>query len=117
MLKVVNNLIKLINLVNKFNNTCHRTNEINPIDVNSCVCFEFDVENNDTSSNSKVGDHVSISKYKAFLQEFILQIGQKNVLLLKILYCGLYLNCEKIAGKFYEKKFKRQIKQSLKWIR
>ena len=37
-----------------------------PIDVNLSTYIVFDVKNNDEDPKFKVGDHVSISKYKNF---------------------------------------------------
>ena len=49
---------KLANIVNKCNNTYHRTIKMKPIDVKNNT---FGKENNDKSPEFKVGDHVRIS--------------------------------------------------------
>ena len=55
---------KLDDIVDKCNNTYHRTIKMKPIDVkdNTYIDFEKEVNNKDPKSN--VGDNVRISKYK-----------------------------------------------------
>ena len=55
---------KLDYVVNKYNNTCHRTIQMKPADVNSSTYIEFNKENNKEGPKFKVGDHVRTSKYK-----------------------------------------------------
>ena len=55
---------KLDNIGKKYNNTCHRTIKIKPVDVKSNTFNDFNKENNMKDSKFKVGDHVRISKYK-----------------------------------------------------
>ena len=63
LLKIVY-IDKLANIVNKCNNTYHRTIKMKPIDVKNNTYIDFGKENNDKSPEFKVGDHVRISKYK-----------------------------------------------------
>ena len=63
LLKIVY-IDKLANIVNKCNNTYHRTIKMKPIDVKNNTYIDFGKENNDKSPEFKVGDHVGISKYK-----------------------------------------------------
>ena len=54
----------LDDIVNKYNNTVDRTIKIKPIDVTSDSYAEYNKDFNVTKPKFKVGDHVSISKYK-----------------------------------------------------
>ena len=54
----------LDDIVNKYNNTVHRTIKMKPIDVTSDFYAEYNEHSNVTKPKFKVGDHVSISKYK-----------------------------------------------------
>ena len=51
-------------IVNKYNNTVHRTIKMKPIDVTSDSYAEYNEDSNVTKPKFKVGDHVKISKYK-----------------------------------------------------
>ena len=55
---------KLDDIVNKYNNTYHRTIKLKPVDVKSNTYIEIKKEVNDKGTKFKVGDHVRISKYK-----------------------------------------------------
>ena len=54
---------KLDDIVNKYNNTYHRTTKMKPADVKSSTYFDFNKENNKEGPKFKVGDNVTISKY------------------------------------------------------
>ena len=56
-------MILLIN-TNKYNNTVHRTIKMKPIDVTDYSYAEYNEDFNKKDPNSKVGDHVRITKYK-----------------------------------------------------
>ena len=69
----------LDNVVDKYNNTYHRTIKMKPINVKSDFFFaEYNKESNEKDPKFKIGDHVMISKYKIFLLKVILQIGVKK---------------------------------------
>ena len=73
----------LDDIVNKYNNTLHRTIKMKPIDLTSDSYAEYNEDSTEKDPKSKVGDRVRISKYKkTFLLKDILQIGQKKFLLL-----------------------------------
>ena len=55
---------KLDNIVNEYNNTCHRTIKMKTVDVKNNSYIDFKKEVNDKDPKFKVGDHVRISKYK-----------------------------------------------------
>ena len=54
----------LDDIVNKYNDTVHRTIEMKPIDVTSDSYAVYNEDSNVTNPKFKVGDHVRISKYK-----------------------------------------------------
>ena len=72
----------LDDIVNKYNNTVHRTIKMKPIDVTGNSYAEYNEDFNKKYPKFKAGDHVRISKYKIFLLKDTLQIGQKKFLLL-----------------------------------
>ena len=87
-------LIFLGNIVNKYNNTVHRTIQIKPIGIKSDSSAEYNEDSNEKEPKFNVGDHVRISKYKKILLKDILQIGEKKFLLLvklKMQFRGLML--------------------------
>ena len=51
-------------IVNKYNNTVHRTIKIKPINVTNDSFAEYNEEANKKDPKFKIGDHVRISKYK-----------------------------------------------------
>ena len=54
----------LDDIVNKYNNTVHRTTKMKPINVTDDSFVEYNEESNKKDPKFKVGDHVRISKYK-----------------------------------------------------
>ena len=54
----------LDNIVDKYNNTVHRSIKMKPIDVTSDSYAEYNEDSNEKDPKFKVGDHVRISKYK-----------------------------------------------------
>ena len=57
-------IIKLDNIVNKNNNTYHRTIKTKLVDVKSNAYINSNKEINDEDPKFKIGDIVRISKYK-----------------------------------------------------
>ena len=55
---------KLDDIVDEYNNTCHTTIKIEPIDVKDNTYINAEKEINNKDPKFKVGDHVRISKYK-----------------------------------------------------
>ena len=53
---------KLDNIVNKYNNTYHRTIKMKPVDVKNNTYVDSNKEVDDKDPKFKVGDHVKISK-------------------------------------------------------
>ena len=60
---------KLDDIVNKYNNTYHRTIKMKPVDVKPSTYTNFNQENNKKDPKFKVGDHVRISKYKQIFEK------------------------------------------------
>ena len=54
----------LDDIVNKYNNTVHRTIKMKPIDVTNDSLAEYNEESNKKDPKFKIGDHVRIFKYK-----------------------------------------------------
>ena len=54
----------LVYIVNKYNNTVHRTITIKPIDVTNDSYAKYSEDFNKKNPKFKVNDHVRISKYK-----------------------------------------------------
>ena len=104
----------LDDIVNKYNNTVHRTIKMKPIDVTSDSYAEYNEDSNLTKSQFKVGNHVRISKYKNFFAKGYTQSCLEEVFVVsKIKYTVPWtyvisdLNCEKTAGNFYEKELQK----------
>ena len=72
----------LDDIVNKYNNTVHKTIKMKPIDVTSDFYAEFNEYSNKKDPKFKFGDHLRISKYKTVFLNDTVQIGQKKFLLL-----------------------------------
>ena len=51
-------------IVNKYNNTVHRSIKTKPTDVTSDSYAEYNEDSNEKGPKFKVGDRVKISKYK-----------------------------------------------------
>ena len=54
----------LNDVVDKYNNTYHKTIKMKPIDVKSDSFAEYNEESNEKDPKFKVNGHVRISKYK-----------------------------------------------------
>ena len=55
---------KLIDIVNKYNNTYHRTIKMKPVDVKSNTYISTSKESHDKDTKFKIGGTVRISKHK-----------------------------------------------------
>ena len=100
----------LDDIVNKYNNTVHRTIKMKPIDVTSDSYAEYNEDSNKKGSKFKVADHVKISKYKNIFakkyapnwsEEVFVVSRLKNTVLWT--YVVIDLNGELITGSFYKK--------------
>ena len=101
-------------IVNKYNNTVHRTIKMKPIDVTSDYYAEYNENSNKKDPKFKVGDFVRISKYKnIFAKGYALNWSEEIFIVDKIkntvpwIYVINDLNGKKIAGSFYEKELQK----------
>ena len=69
---------KLDDIINKFNNTYHRTIKVKPVDVRPCTYIDSSKQINNQDPEFKIGDIVRISKCKKILQNAMFQIGLKK---------------------------------------
>ena len=69
----------LDNIVDKCNNTVHRTVKMKPIDVTSDSYAEYNEGSNVTKPTFKVGDHVRISKYRNIFAKVYTQNWSEEV--------------------------------------
>ena len=70
---------KLDDIIDKYNNTYHRTFKVNPLDVKTSTYFNFNVEYNDKDPKLKEINQVIISKQKPFLLKVTLHLGLSNL--------------------------------------
>ena len=100
---------KLNDIINEYNNTCHRKVKIKPIDVKDDTYIEVGKKANDKDPKFQVGNHVRISKNKNIFakgyapnwseETFVIR-KIKNVLQWKDVINDR--NGKEIIGKFYE---------------
>ena len=109
----------LDDIVNKYNNTVHKTIKMKPIDVTDNSYAEYNEDFNKKDSKFKVGDHVRISKYKnIFAKGYAPNWSEEVFLVGKIkntvpwTYIISDLNGEEITGSFLKKNFKKPAKKN-----
>ena len=111
----------LDNIVNKYNNTVHRSIKMEPIDATSDSYAEYNKDSNEKDPRLKVGDHVRISKYKNIFatgytqnwsEEAFVVSNIKNTVLWT--YVIIDLNGEPITGSFYEKELQKTSKEKFR---
>ena len=100
--------------VNKYNNTVHRTVKMKPIYVTSDSYTEDNENSNEKFPKFKVGDRVRISKCKNIFAKGYTQNWSEEVFVVSknkdtVLWTSVIidLNCEPIAGTFYEKELEK----------
>ena len=100
----------LDDIVNKYNNTVHKTTKMKPIEVTNDSFAEYNEESNKRDPTFKVGDHVRIFKYKnIFAKGYASNWSEEVFVINKInntvpwTYAISDLNGEEITGSFYEK--------------
>ena len=105
---------KLDDIVDEYNNTYHTTIKMKPIDVKDNTYINTDKEINDKGPKFKVGDRVTISKYKNnFAKGYIPNWSEEVFVIKKVkntvpwTYVFKDLNGEEITGKFYEKELQK----------
>ena len=104
----------LDDIVDKYNNTVHRSIKMKPIDITSDSYPEYNEDSNVTKPKFKVGDHVRISKYKnIFAKGYAPNWSEEVFVVSKIkntvpwTYVNNDLSGEKITGSFYEKELQK----------
>ena len=110
----------LDDIVNKYNNTVHRTIKMKPIDVTSDSYAEYNEDSNEKDPKFKVGDLVRTSKYKNIFAERYTQNCSEGVFVVSKIkdtvpwtYTISELNGEPIIGSFYEKELQKTNEKEL----
>ena len=100
----------LDDIVNKYNNTVHRTIKMKPIDVTDDYYAEYNEDFNKKDPKLKVGDNVRISKYKGYApnwsEEAFVICTIKNTA--PWTYVVNDLSDEEIPGSFKEKRIAKK---------
>ena len=77
--------VYLDDIVDKYNNTCHRTIKMKPIDVKLGSYAECSVESIEKDPKFKVGAHVILSKYKnVFAKGYVPNWSEEVFVIIKI---------------------------------
>ena len=104
----------LNDIVNKYNNTVHKTIKIKPIDVTNNSYAEYNEDSNKKGPKFKVNDHVRTSKYKNIFAKGYVPNWSEEVFIVNEInntvpwtYTISDLNGEKITGTFYEKELQK----------
>ena len=104
----------LDDIVNRRNNTVHRSIKMKSIEVANGSYAEYNEESDKKSPKFKVNDHVRISKYKnIFAKGYVLNWSEEVFIVNKIkntvpwAYTINDLNGEPITGTFYEKELQK----------
>ena len=105
---------KLDHIVNEYNNTYHRTIKMKPVDVKDNTYFNYKKKVNDKDPKFKIGDHVTISKYKYnFAKGCTLNWSEEVFVIKKVkntvpwTYVINDINGDEIIGTFYEKELQK----------
>ena len=99
----------LDDIVNKYNNTVHRTIKMKPVDVTGDSYAEYNENPNKKDPKFKIGDHVRISKYKnIFAKGYTPNWSEEIFVISTVLsvpwtYIINDLNGEELTGSFCEK--------------
>ena len=111
----------LDDIVNKNNNTIHRSIKIKPINVTSGSYAEYNEDFNKNEPKFKVGDYVRISKYKnIFAKGYTSNWSEEVFVVSKIkntipwTYVISDVNGEEITGRFYEKELRKTDQEKLR---
>ena len=101
-------------IVNKYNNTVHRTIKMKPIDVTGDSYVEYSEDFNKKGLKFKVNDHVRISKYKNIFAKGYVPKWSEEVFIVNEIkntvpwtYTISALNSEKVIGTFFEKELQK----------
>ena len=104
----------LNDIVNKYNNTVHRTIKMKPIDVVGDSYVEYNEDFNKKGPKFKLHDHVKISKYKNIFAKVYVPNWSEEVFIVNEIkntiswtYTVSALNGEKVIETFYEKELQK----------
>ena len=102
----------LNDIVNRYNNTVHKTIKMKPIDVMGDFYVEYNEESNKKNPKFKVNDHLRISKYKnIFAKGYVPNWSEEVFIVNEIKVPWTYtindFNGESITGTFYEKELQK----------
>ena len=109
----------LDDIVNKYNNTVHRTIKRRLIEVPSGFYAECSEDDNEKDPKFKVADRVRISKYKKLFAKGYMKSWSELFIISKIkntvpwTYFISDFNGEKIDGRFYEKELQKSSQENL----
>ena len=102
------------NIVNKCNNTYHRTIKMKIVDVKPSMHIDCNKENNKEAPKLKVGDDVTISKYKnIFAKGYVPNQSEEAFAIKKVknavpwTYAINDLNGKEIVGTFYKRELQK----------
>ena len=111
----------LDDIVNRYNNTVHKTIKIKPIDVTNDSYVKWNEESNKKGPKFKVNGHVRISKYKnIFSKGYVLNWSEEVFIVNEIknkvpwAYTISDLNGEKVIGTFYGKELQKTNKKEFR---
>ena len=112
----------VLNIIDKYNNTYHRTVKMKPIDVKPGSYAEYNVDSNEKDPKFQVGDHARISKCKNIFAKGYTPNWPEEVFVINKIkntapwtYVINSLYGEEIVGTFYEKELQKTIiKKKLK---
>ena len=76
-------IVKLDDIVNKYNNTYHSTVKMKRFDAKSNTYIEFSKQSNDKSPKFKIGDIVKISKYKNIFAKSYVSNWSEDIFVIK----------------------------------
>ena len=104
---------KLVDVVNEYNHTYHRTIKMKPIDVKGNTYMDFGKEVNDNEPKFKVGNDVRISKYNNIFAKSCTPNWSEEVFVIKKIkntvpwaYSINDINNEENIGTFYQNNYK-----------
>ena len=111
----------LDDIVNKYNKAVHETIKMKPIDVTDDSYAEYNEDFNKKDPKFKVGDHVSISKYKSIFPKGYTPNWSEEVFVIskikKIVpwtYGVSDLDGEETTGSFYEKELQKTCQEKFR---
>ena len=112
---------KLDDIVKEYNNKCHTSIKVKPIDVKDNRYINFKKEINNKDPKFKDGDHVRISKYKNIFTKGYIPNWSEEILVIKKIkntvpqtYVINDLNDEEIIDTFYEKELQSTKQQTFR---